>query len=428
MFWFNTNFLLVKEYGNKKFFLFNKISEEKEKMNEDMFNLLIGLSYEHIMTEEIIEYLRKIDVLDELIQKEVLVSYCTTKMDIVFIQENYSVNRIFLEVSQKCNLRCNHCYNESSVLMEDALSYSDIKGLIDNAKGQGCYIFQITGGEPLIRKDIEEIIDYIGRNGFKITIFTNLTFLPKRIVALLSKYSIKIVTSIDFIDPQKHDAFRGKTGALNTTIKNIKKLKNESIEVRVNMMIDNKDDNELESIINFLKLDLKVPYIADVIIPTGRGRNRNNLTELWENSFKYKQIAVDAVLNDHKLDLSKKIECNIACIYANDCGVGKSFLFVDSHGNVTICPSMRKTHNEQFWFGNLKEDSFETIMHNFKNKHINVSCKFEQECVYSKQCLGGCRSRAYHFLGDVQEVDPIMCSIYQNEKSEMMEWKNEIYR
>lgn len=95
MFWFNTNFLLVKEYGNKNFFLFNKISEEKEKMNEDMFNLLIELSYEHIMTEEIIEYLRKIDVLDELIQKEVLVSYCTTKMDIVFIQENYSVNRIF---------------------------------------------------------------------------------------------------------------------------------------------------------------------------------------------------------------------------------------------------------------------------------------------------------------------------------------------
>ena len=272
MLWYNNKFSIIQTKEDNKCFIFNKITEEKEYINIDLFELLCRLNNIYCLEEDIKNYLFEIGILETLIEKEILINQPSCESDNVFVQTSEKLDRLFLEVSKKCNLRCKHCYNESSFSLNDGLSTEDITNLITHAKSCGCYIFQITGGEPLIRKDIQEILERIGEKGFKITIFTNLTYLPTKLIVQLKKYHIKIVTGIDFFDSVKHDEFRGKQGALKATLKNVKKLKENGIEVRVNMMIDGKSDSELERLINYLKCDLKVSYIADVIIPTGRGK------------------------------------------------------------------------------------------------------------------------------------------------------------
>lgn len=413
MLWFNNRFSLVKSKEDDLFFAFDKKTEKKHYLNSDLFDLLCELSKISVISDEIENKLSEMSILETLLEKEILVKQFSLKADNIFIQSSDSIDRLFLEVSRKCNLRCKHCYNESSQLLTDFLSYDDIRRLAVSAKKMGAYIFQITGGEPLIRKDIQQIIELVGGLGFKITIFTNLTYLPETIIIQMKKFQIKVVTSVDFLDSFKHDEFRGRRGALKATLRNINRLLENNVDVRVNMMIDGKSDEELEELINYLKCNLKVPYIADVIIPTGRGKKNFDKEYLKNVAKKYKDIAIDSVMNGGTLDLSNTISCSTNCIYSNDCGVGSNFLFVDSLGNATICPSMRKEDSEKFYFGNITTDSLDKIVSTFRNHRVEVSCKYEDTCLFAKQCKGGCRSRAFHFLGDIREVDPIMCNVYK---------------
>ena len=94
--------------------------------------------------------------------------------------------RVNLLVTKFCNLSCFYCYAEDILNKKDVEEFSleNLKDIIDQAYDAGCRWINILGGEPLLRNDIEELIDYIHQKGMFIEMTTNGYFIKKRISAL----------------------------------------------------------------------------------------------------------------------------------------------------------------------------------------------------------------------------------------------------
>ncbi|MBU5595229.1 hypothetical protein KQI76_08635 [Amphibacillus sp. MSJ-3] len=103
-------------------------------------------------------------------------------------------------------------------------------------------------------------------------------------------------------------------------------------------MIDRKSEDEIQDLVNFLKMDLGVNYIADIIIPIGRAE-KTSVNHLKKVSSYYKKIAIDQWTSKKPLNLDEANICSSNCIYSKDCGVNRSFLFIDYLENAILCPS-----------------------------------------------------------------------------------------
>lgn len=269
-------------------------------------------------------------------------------------------------------MHCQHCYNKSDTSIKNVLSTDEILSIIDEAEKNNVIYFQITGGEPLIREDISEIIQYLYYKGFIVTIFTNLTLLTDEHIKILEEYNINCITSLDFYSDIKHDELRGMKGAHKKTLDNIKKLRERNINVRINFMINNKSIEELNELIYLIK-ELDSNYIGDIIIPTGRGEELgkyNNIEQIaklyaYINSEKYKPIP----------NIKNLEECDYIDVSCYDCKVSRKFIFIDFEGNYILCPSLRKEDNSQFYIGNISQDMMCDVVKKINKLDIRVCFK-----------------------------------------------------
>ena len=262
--------------------------------------------------------------------------------------------------------------------------------MIDQAIALNIYQFDLTGGEPLLYKDLDKLLLKLYNSGMLVTIFTNLVVSNDKVYDLIEKYKVKkIITSIDSNIEQVHDNFRGMNGALSRTLRNIEKLKKTDIELSVNTMVGKHNEDHIVDTVEFLK-KIDVPCVLDAIIPNGRGDQLN------EDTFKSVQNIHD--LYTHKdLDVEFKI---------TDCGVGVRFMYIKSNGNICLCPSLT---NMDFTFGNvLKEDfSLKKSWDSMNNKYGELSCN--EKCTKKELCNGGCRARALIFKNDLYKRDLNSC-------------------
>lgn len=136
-------------------------------------------------------------------------------------------------VTDKCNLRCKHCYRSGKPIEE--VPFSDAKKIMDNladASGKlGNCVVGLTGGEPLLREDIFRILDYLKEKcneGYPTSalLMTNGTLITSKIAQKLNSYfpflhSVQI--SLDGATPEVHDAIRGK-GSFKRAVKGLETL------------------------------------------------------------------------------------------------------------------------------------------------------------------------------------------------------------
>jgi len=111
-------------------------------------------------------------------------------------------------VTGKCNLRCKHCYGSYGRVQNEELSFEDARKLVDEAKKLGTRRMTLEGGEPLVRPDICELVDYIYSKGIEMSLCTNGLLLPKFVDRLKDKIDL-VVFSLDG-NEARHDALRGK--------------------------------------------------------------------------------------------------------------------------------------------------------------------------------------------------------------------------
>lgn len=129
---------------------------------------------------------------------------------------------VVFNCTARCNLKCLHCYSSSDGReREPELSTAQAKGLIDQVADFGCPVLLFSGGEPMLRGDLFELMAYAGQKGLRIVISTNGTRIDAEAAERLAELNLSYA-GISLDGPESlHDHFRGVSGSFAATMRGI---------------------------------------------------------------------------------------------------------------------------------------------------------------------------------------------------------------
>jgi MoaA/NifB/PqqE/SkfB family radical SAM enzyme len=162
---------------------------------------------------------------------------------------------LWLELTNRCNLRCVHCYTESHPHSgdRDVLTAQDYDSLMRQAYDLGCRKLQFIGGEPQLNRDFQKLLVTANTIGFDfIEVFSNLTQLDDETICYAASNGICFATSVYSDEPEAHDAITGVRSSHARTIRNLKKLIDKGIETRAATIVINQDQANVARTKRFL--------------------------------------------------------------------------------------------------------------------------------------------------------------------------------
>ena len=319
-------------------------------------------------------------------------------------------------LTRKCNLKCSHCYiNSTTEELRDELSTKEAKSLIDQICQVSSPLLILSGGEPLLRKDVLELVKYGSEKGLRMGLGSNGSFIDETMAKNLKDAGIKTVSiSLDSAVSQKHDDFRGVVGSWQKAVEAIKALKENYVLVQVNTTVTQHNLHEIDTIMSFAE-DLGVEnFHLFFLVPTGRGARIADISPAMYERMIQTTFAKTA---KHKLNVRPSCAPQFMRIaedmgldmrqWIRGCIAGLYYCRIYPNGDITPCPYLPVK------LGNIREESFSHIWYNsevFKNLRNFDALKGKcGACDYRSLC-GGCRARAYglssdfiDFCGDLHE-------------------------
>ncbi|MBM3285029.1 MAG: radical SAM protein, partial [Candidatus Aminicenantes bacterium] len=177
------------------------------------------------------------------------------------------------EVTPRCNLSCIHCRSSSTPDAREAFSTADAFCLIDSIASFCSPVFVLSGGEPLLRKDIFEIASHGTQKGFQVCLATNGTLLDSTNCRTMKEAGVRLVSlSLDGSCSGVHDDFRRQKGAFDRILRGVEHLKKHGLEFIINSSFTRRNQQDIPATFRLAKeLGAKAWYMF-LIVPTGRGK------------------------------------------------------------------------------------------------------------------------------------------------------------
>lgn len=305
------------------------------------------------------------------------------------VTEERKLEKVYLHVTQRCNLNCYYCYNRKNLNTgRKEFGTDEWKSVIGKLYEEGIKEFVITGGEPTIRDDLEEILSFIPKD-CKISILTNGTLLTDEKVKIF-QYADEVIVSLDSMERDNNDSNRENSVKYNV-LSNIDRL-NESQRSKliVRTVITKNNIGDIASLKKYVQENLGVRYITSGYLP-----NSSNECEEFiplENEVQYKV----------------KMNNLIAC------GAGLVEIAIDSNGDIYPCQSLIKP---EFRLGNMSDVNWKKkIQEKSENilQPLNINeiekCK---DCVYKYFCGTGCRAVTYNIFKEINRCNDFFCEFYK---------------
>ncbi len=349
----------------------------------------------------------------------------------------YQAYSVSWNLTQRCNLFCTHCYMSAfpNADVSGDLTTEECFKVMDDIEKVNPNVFLIlTGGEPLVRKDIFDIAGYGSDKGFTCVLGTNGVLIGKTEARKMRESGLQGASiSLDSVDPAKHDEFRQLPKSWEHAIRGMNYLREEGLDFSIHMSVMAWNVSEIPRMIDLSrKLGAKVLNFF-FLIQTGRGENIIDIEPTqYREILTYLARAQGVGSAEHKVSGSlftefgdpwttpageshglilrakcaphfRKViydldpESPLLKNYAQgSCPAGKYYCRITPSGDITPCPYMPVTA------GNLREKSFDEIWHNspvlndLRDPVLGGRCG---DCEFSEMC-GGCRCRAYASSGD----------------------------
>lgn len=338
-------------------------------------------------------------------------SVCEYYLKMAYSPEAYNKERyvplvMSYNITRECNMKCSHCYiNATDKKLEDELSTEEAKKVIDQIHQVSSPLLILSGGEPLLRQDIYELIEYGSKKGLKMGLGSNGYLIDDAVAKKLKAAGITTVSvSIDSSIPAQHDEFRGVAGAWEKSVNACKALRQNGILVQVNTTLTHDNYNQIDDIMTLAESIGVENFHLFFLVPTGRGVK---LTDISPE--KYEEMITNTFAKVHKHKLNVKPSCAPQFMriaqgmgldmrqWVRGCLAGMHYCRIYPNGDVTPCPYL------PIKLGNVKEQGFKDIWFNsevFKNlRDLNTLKGKCGECQYKTLC-GGCRARAYGLSAD----------------------------
>jgi AdoMet-dependent heme synthase len=317
---------------------------------------------------------------------------------------NSALNRppriISWNTTSKCNLKCDHCYmNASDCEDKTELTTAEGKKLIDEITELGRSILVLSGGEPLLRKDIFDLASYGVEKGLVMTMGTNGTLINNEVAKKLFDSGIrKIAISIDSSASKIHDEFRGVKDSWNNAVAGVNFCIRKGIDVQFNVTMTRQNYSELDSILEMAKkLGVKSVHLF-FLVPTGRGKNVLDISpKMYEDilrkvlSYPKDILEVKPTCAPQFMRIAKEMNVDMNR-WSRGCIAGISYCRILPDGSVTPCPYL------PIKVGNIRRTSFKEIW--TKSEVMNTLRDFNNlkgKCgvCENRNICGGCRARAY---------------------------------
>jgi len=273
----------------------------------------------------------------------------------------WPLQAVFIEVTNRCNLRCEHCYNDSSPDEGAGLSRQELLAFVDEIDELGVLQVYFTGGEPFLREDFREIVEDVHSKGIDIGILTNGTLIDSCDLDFLQEINPRFVAvSLDSIDDRKYRRIRGISN--RRVIENISKLKRRGIRVRINTVLFgglNDSYEDLVSLLSFLKNSgfTERDVAIDEFLQIGRGSvcagycvSESEVIVNIKRAFRQVYGCEYSI----KPTWAEEEEANKKTF----CGIGESIFYLNSKGDITLCTVL---NDRRFKVGNILEQSVREV-------------------------------------------------------------------
>jgi len=326
-------------------------------------------------------------------------------------------------LTQRCNLACAHCYiaagswhsAANDLTTDECLRITDEIIAVNPSP-----MFILSGGEPLLRKDLETIAEYGAQRGATVTIGTNATMLTRgRIRSLKSAGVQGVAVSIDSLNDQYHDRFRHGSGALQDTLAAVELLREEKLDFIVQTSLTRGNRDELATLAAWAAERGAVSFNVYFLVATGRGEGMEGLSPEENDEVLQDLIALEHEYHGRMLVRSKcqpqimrfahqktqseteSAQRSSLLNYATRCPCGVTYCRITPEGKLTPCPytpvvagDLRKQS-----FGDVWRDS--ELFAQLRSGAVTGKCG---RCEYKEVC-GGCRARAYAKYNDILAQD-----------------------
>jgi len=360
-------------------------------------------------------------------------------------QTQQMLRLLFWESTIRCNLTCAHCRRvESDETAHRDLSTSQASGLIEQlaelGKGQPMMpVLVFSGGEPLCRQDLFELIGRAGTLGLTTALATNGTLIDAAAAEQIQKSGVaRVSVSLDGATAEVHDRLRQLKGSFEKAIEGIGYLRDAKVPFQINMTLTRHNAGQLQEIYELARSLGAVAVHVFMLVPVGCGRSLADTDMLSPEQYEQKMLEICRL--DGQGELQMKVTCGPHYervirqqgLYksrqqaghggakftpakagvpgrgghgnaSKGCLAGLGVLFVGHQGDVFPCGYLPVN------CGNVLEKKLSDIWYNSEDlARMRNSSQLEGKCGVCgyRQICGGCRGRAFAATGNYMAEEP----------------------
>lgn len=319
-------------------------------------------------------------------------------------------------LTQRCNLACAHCYIAAGDWHGTAadLGTDECRRIADEILALNpAPMFVLSGGEPLLREDLEAIAEHGAGRGATVVVGTNGTLLTGERIRSLGDAGVRgFALSVDSLDPSYHDRFRHGDGALARTLEAVERLSAARLDFIIQTTVTRGNRDELAAIAAWAAERGAVAFNVYFLVATGRGagmpgmtptENDEALTEVvrLEGEYRGRMMVRSKCMPQLMRHVAERAPESPLMNYETRCPCGVHYCRITPEGKLTPCPytpavagDLRTQSFAEVWWGS-------PVFRALRDGELGGKCG---RCEYREIC-GGCRARAHAVTGDLLAED-----------------------
>jgi radical SAM protein with 4Fe4S-binding SPASM domain len=317
---------------------------------------------------------------------------------------------VYYAITDGCNLRCPYCYASSEKPLPGELSTAQSLDLVDQAAEMGATTIIFTGGEPMLRKDLFQIVEHARSRGLAANIITNATMIrkPETAERMASLFGL-VTVSIDGGTAEIHERTRGK-GTFAKTANALRLLNEAGVVPVINHVVTTDNVSHLDSMAEFIS-DFQVRRVR-LMQHSNLGRAvRDDYDFGWSDHMRVQHFSWTHPKAGKLLPEGPKPAK--PCSISGNCGMGGTEIYVNSLGDVYPCKLVTGQPHKA---GNVRTQRLADVFASPVLAGMRRSTVFGGDihadcsrCYIRAACGGGCR--AYHMAqtGDISRNDRHLC-------------------
>ena len=323
--------------------------------------------------------------------------------------------------TRACTYSCSYCSFASTPHVSGEISTEGGMRIVDEIYDFGASWFGISGGEPLLRKDLFDIIGHAREIGLDVSLITNGNLVEGKIFDNLVRNEVHTAISVDGTK-ETNDALRGK-GAYAKAVSAIEKLSKEGLLDCFVTTLTNVNYKDVGHVVDLAETYGARMSVFHNFIPVGRAKEHLELApspeqyewvwnELYDLMQKYKDKPRVNVYCPFFARVAKErgmpdFEDWFENVFLGRCFFAGGYVGILENGDVRRCG-----FNEGYRLGNIRDKTLKEFWSELQTSELSLKIRDRSNlkgkcgvCEYREIC-GGCRTRAEIYTGDIFESDP----------------------